>query len=689
MTTTANYPLLFQPLDLGFCTLKNRIIMGSMHTGLEHGGRENFQRLAAYFSERALGGVGMIITGGIGPNAIGSMFGADNDKLTTMEEVEKHRLITDAVKDADPDCKICMQILHSGRYAFHKDLIAPSAVKSRINIFTPKEMSGDEVEQTIDDYVRCAELAKEAGYSGVEIIGSGGYLISTFLLQATNQRTDKWGGSYQNRMRFPVEIMRRIRERLGNDFILVFRISTMEMLEEGSSWEEVVTLALAIEKAGATIISTHFTWHEGRVPTIATRVPRAAFTQVSGRLRKHLSIPVVTSNRINMPDVAEQVLEAGDADIISMARPMLADPEFVNKSRGGRSDEINTCIACNQACLDHVFKLKTASCLVNPRACHETQWEYKPTSKAKSIAVVGAGPAGLAFATTAAQRGHDVTLFEAGNEIGGHFNMAKRIPGKEEFAETLRYYSRQIELTGVKLKLNNKISAAALLKGQWDEIVVATGIAPRVPGIPGIDHANVISYEEAILATKPVGRRVAIIGAGGIGFDVAELLSHKGISSSLDVNVFAREWGIDFSNHPRGGIANVTPQVEKSDREIFLLQRKNTKPGKSLGPTTGWAHKLSLIQKEVKMLTGVQYEEISDEGLKVSIDGTKRLLAVDTIVVCAGQESSRGIYDDLLNEVESLMQDKSNIHLIGGAEKAVEIDAKRAIEQGCRLAAEL
>lgn len=678
------YPHLFSPLDFGFTKLKNRILMGSMHTGLESMGEAGFARLAAYYRERALGGVGMIITGGISPNSAGSLGHFGSDKLSNQSEVEHHRQVTDAVHGAG-DCKICMQILHAGRHAKHSELLAPSAIPSPISRLTPRAMNSDEVEATIEDYVQCAKLAQQAGYDGVEIIGSAGYLLSTFLLASTNQRDDQWGGNYSARMALPVEIMRRIRAAVGDEFLLIYRISTMEMLEEGSSWEEVVQLAQAIEKVGANIISTHFTWHEGRVPTIATRVPRAAFTQVTGRLRKSLAIPVITSNRINMPDVAEQVLSDKHADIVSMARPMLADADFANKALNGQESAINTCIACNQACLDHAFSGRPVSCLVNPRAAHETELNYVATASPKKIAVVGAGPGGLAAACIAAERGHQVTLFEASDQIGGHFNLAKLIPGKEEFNETLRYFNHQLVHHGVALKLNHKVSATELQASGWDEIIVATGIGPRTPGIPGVDHAKVMSYEQVIASGgEGVGQRVAIIGAGGIGFDVAELLSHKGVSASLDVNVFAKEWGLDFESHPRGGVAGIKPQPESSGRDIVLLQRKPSSPGRGLGLTTGWAHKLSLLRKGVEMLAAVEYQSISDAGLAIKVNDEPRLLNVDTIVLCAGQQSQRALYDELVSSGCD-----ENIHLIGGADAAAEIDAKRAIDQGARLAASL
>lgn len=676
------FPHLFSPLDLGFVQLKNRILMGSMHTGLEEQGPPGFERMAAYYAERAQGGVGMIITGGNSPNESAALVPGEYGQFNSDAHIPLHRLVTEAVHQAAEDCKICLQILHAGNLAYSADPVAPSAIASPINPREPREMTPADIEATIEDFVACARRAREAGYDGVEVIGSAGYLLSTFLLEKTNQRIDEWGGSYENRMRLPIEIVRRIREALGDDFIVIYRIAAMELMEDGSSWEEVVALGKAIEAAGATIMSTHFVWHQAQVPTISTRVPRAAFARVTGRLRKELSIPMITSNRINMPAVAEQVLRDGHADITSMGRPMLADSQFANKAREGRVDEINTCIACNQACLDHAFRGKTVSCLVNPRACHETELAYTPTGKPQRIAVVGAGPAGLAFATTAAERGHEVTLFEASNELGGHFNLAMRIPGKEEFAETIRYYQRQLELTGVTVKLGQRVDAAELAAQDWDHVVVASGLTPRHPEIPGIDHPMVMGYEEAIRGTRPIGQCVAVIGAGGIGFDVAELASHAGVSAALDTEVFAREWGIDFENHPRGGVAGVKPEVAVADRQIFLLQRKPTSPGRGLGPTTGWTHKLSLKRRGVMMLRGVRYDRIDDHGLHITVDDEPQLLPVDTVIICAGQESERSVFD-------ALSAKRDQVHLIGGADVAMEIDAKRAINQACRLAAEL
>lgn len=674
MTEHAKYPHLFSPLDLGFTQLKNRVLMGSMHTGLEDipGG---MARQAVYFAERARGGVGMIITGGIGPNREAGM-----GKLSTQEECEAHKQVTAAVHAADPDVKICLQILHAGSLARSGDSVAPSAIRARIAAHVPNELDEEGIEKQLCDFANCAALAKSAGYDGVEIIGSAGYLLSTFLVERTNQRTDQWGGSFENRMRFPVEVVRRVREAVGPNFIVIFRIAAMDMLEGGMAWEEVVTLAKAIEAVGATIISTHFCWHEAQVPTIATMVPRAAFAQVTGRLRKELKVPLITSNRINMPDVAETVLARGDADLISMARPMLADPELVLKAKQGREDEINTCIACNQACLDHTFTGRLTSCLVNPRACHETELNYLPTKSPKRLAVVGAGPAGLAYATVAAERGHKVTLFDAAAEIGGQFNLARRIPGKEEFDETLRYYRRRIEVLGIDLKLNTRVDAAELKAGDFDQVIVATGIEPRKPQLEGIDHPKVVSYIDVILGRAKVGQKVAIMGAGGIGFDVAELITHAGVSASMDIDVFAKEWGIDFVNHPRGGVTGIKPVVASSGREVTLMQRKAESIGKNLGKTTGWTHRLTLQRRGVKMINGVEYQRIDDQGLHVLIGGQPSVMDVDTVIVCAGQLPLRTLYDQL--QSEGIKAD-----LIGGAYEAAELDAKAAIQQASVLAA--
>lgn len=671
------YPLLFSPLDLGFTTLKNRILMGSMHTGLEEA-ENGFERLAAYFTERVRGGVGMIFTGGIPPNLEGG-FGA---KLSSPAEVKQHRLVTDAVHETDPDVKICMQILHMGPLARQANCVAPSAIKSRVGTHVPIELDEAGIEKQINDHAVCAALAMEAGYDGVELTASGGYLLSTFLVERTNQRTDGWGGSYKNRMRFPLEVTRRIRAAIGPKKILTVRIPAMDMLQDGMSQDEVITFAKALEALGVDIISTHFCWHESLVPTIATMVPRAAFTSVTGELRKFLRVPLITSNRINMPEVAEDVLARGDADIVSMARPMLADPEFANKAREGREDEINTCIACNQACLDHTFGGKDVSCLVNPRACHETTLNYVASEAPKCVAVVGAGPAGLAYATVAAQRGHTVTLFDAAPEIGGQFNLAKRIPGKEEFHETLRYYNRMIEIHGITLRLNCRVEAAMLTPEHFDEVALATGILPRLPAIQGVDHPMVVGYVDALMGRCAIGKRVAIIGAGGIGFDVAEFISQSGGSSATDLDEFAREWGIDFKNHPRGGVAGVAPEVASSAREIFLLQRKSDPVGRGLGRTTGWTHRITLTRRGIRMFNSVEYLKIDDRGLHALVHGEPRLFEVDNVIVCAGQLSNRTLF-------EELTETGVKATLVGGAHEAAELDAKRAIQQASQLAAAL
>eukprot|EP00163_Fabomonas_tropica_P000800 TRINITY_DN10581_c0_g1_i1.p1 TRINITY_DN10581_c0_g1~~TRINITY_DN10581_c0_g1_i1.p1 ORF type:complete len:704 (+),score=76.47 TRINITY_DN10581_c0_g1_i1:576-2687(+) len=680
----SKYPNLLEPLDLGFTKLRNRTLMGSMHTGLEEA-RNGFERLAEFYAERARGGVGLIVTGGIAPNVEGGVF-QHAAKMTTDAEVEQHRVITDAVHEAEG--KICMQILHAGRYAYSPESIAPSAIQAPINPFKPKELDEAGIEKQIHDYAECAALAQRAGYDGVEIMGSEGYFINQFIVSHTNHRTDRWGGSYENRIRLPLEIVRRVRERVGENFILIYRLSMLDLIENGSTWEEVVQLAKGIEKAGATIINTGIGWHEARVPTIATSVPRAAFTKVTARLKGEVTIPLVTTNRINMPDVAEKVLAEGDADMVSMARPFLADAELVLKAAEDRADEINTCIGCNQACLDHTFGGKLTSCLVNPRACHETELAYVNTAAPKSIAVVGAGPAGLAFAPVAAERGHNVTLFDAASEIGGQFNVAKRIPGKEEFYETLRYFRVMLDKHGVDVQLETRVSVEDLKSGGFDEVVLATGIEPRTPDIEGIDHPKVISYLDAILERKPVGQRVAVIGAGGIGFDVSEFIVHKGKSASLDVDHFMREWGVDLSVEHRGGIQGVTPEMPEPAREVYLLQRKASKVGKNLGKTTGWIHRTSLKHYQVQMVPGVSYRRIDDEGLHVTItpkgadQGEDRVLPVDTVIICAGQ--------DPLRELQAGLESAGlPVHLIGGADVAAELDAKRAIDQGSRLAAEI
>lgn len=671
----SKYPNLLAPLNLGFTTLKNRVLMGSMHVGLEEapGG---YDRMAAFYAERAKGGVALIVTGGISPNDHGVTFHGGS-KLDTLEEAEKHKVITQAVHEAGG--KIAMQILHTGRYSYQAENVAPSPIQAPINPVKPHALTSAEVQQTIDDFANCAKLAQYAGYDGVEIMGSEGYLINEFIAARTNHRDDEWGGSYANRIRFPIEIVRRTREMVGENFIIIYRLSMLDLVEGGSTLEEVIQLAKEIEKAGATIINTGIGWHEARIPTIATKVPRAAFTWVTRKLKGQVKIPLITSNRINTPEMAEYVLASGDADMISMARPMLADSEFVLKAEQGRSDEINTCIGCNQACLDHIFSMKIATCLVNPRACYETELIFKETNVTKNIAVIGAGPAGLSFAVYAANRGHQVTVFEAAAQIGGQFNIAKTIPGKEEFYETLRYFKRQIELQPrIKLQLNHKASLEELAQSNFDDIVVATGVTPRQLEIPGIAHAKVLSYLDVLKERKPVGQRVAIIGAGGIGFDTAEFLSHEGESGSINPEKFYDEWGIDTDYENVGGLK--AANVEKPQREIYLLQRKAASVGASLGKTTGWIHRTGLKHRDVKMIAGANYEKIDDQGLHIVVNDKPAVLEVDHVIICAGQESYTAMFDELKAAGK-------NVHLIGGAKEAGELDAKRAIRQGAELAA--
>jgi 2,4-dienoyl-CoA reductase (NADPH2) len=673
VTDKPNYPYLLSELDLGFTKLKNRVLMGSMHVGLEEA-PNGFERMAAFYAERARGGVGLIVTGGIAPNDCARPM-PGGAKMTTIEEAEKHKIVTNAVHDAGG--KICMQILHFGRYAYHPQLVAPSAIKAPINSFRPRALSSDEVEQTIEDFVRAASLAQGAGYDGVEIMGSEGYLINEFIAAHTNQRDDAWGGSYENRIRFPLEIVRRTRSKVGANFIVIFRLSMLDLVEGGSTLEEVVQLAQALEAAGVSILNTGIGWHEARIPTIATKVPRAAFAWVTQQLKGKVRIPLIATNRINTPEVAEKVLADGMADMVSMARPFLADPEFVNKAATGRAEQINTCIGCNQACLDHTFGGKITSCLVNPRACHETLMIETPATFNDRVAIVGAGPAGLAFATTAARRGIDVTLFDAAAEIGGQFNIAKQIPGKEEFHETLRYFKKQIELTGVTLKLGHKVSVESLTKDGFKHVVLATGVTPRIPDIEGIEHAKVVGYLDVIRDKCKVGQTVALIGAGGIGFDVAEYLIQEGVSPSLEKDKFFSEWGVDISYSNAGGLQ--AEHIEKSSRKVYLLQRKVGKVGDGLGKTTGWIHRTSLKKREVEMVNGVTYHRVDDEGLHITVGEKKMTILADTVVLCAGQESQRELQDGLVSA-------GCSVHLIGGAYKAEELDAKHAIKQGTELA---
>lgn len=668
-----NFSKMLAPLDLGFTTLKNRILMGSMHTGLEEH-PDGTRRMAAYFGERAKGGCGLIVTGGYGPSKRGATH-PNTQIMTSEEDIAKHRVITDEVHKYDS--KICLQILHTGRYAFNHKLIAPSAIQAPINPFKPEAVTVEMIEDEIQSFVDLALKAQQANYDGVEVMGSEGYFINQFTALRTNQRDDEWGGSFDNRIKFGVDVVRRIRQGVGEHFIIIFRLSMMDLVEGGSSFEEVVKFGQAIEKAGATIINTGIGWHEARIPTIQTKVPRAAFTWVTAKYREHFTIPVITSNRINTPEVAEQVLQRGDADMISMARPFLADAEFVNKAAEGRSDEINTCIGCNQACLDHVFNGEMASCLVNPRACFETEINIVPTKTIKKIAVVGAGPAGLSASTALAEAGHEVTLFDGASEVGGQFNIAKQVPGKEEFSETIRYFSRQLELTGVTVKLNTRVSANELNNSDFDEIIIATGINPRLPPIEGIEHNKVLNYIDVLKHKKAVGQKVAVIGAGGIGFDVSEYLVHSGEATSQNIAAYMKEWGVDMTLTARAGIEGVKAEITAPAREVYLLQRKDTKVGAGLGKTTGWIHRTGLKNKQVKMLASCVYHKIDDAGLHLSIAGERKVLAVDNVIICAGQDPARELIEGL----------NKPYHLIGGADVAAELDAKRAIKQGLEVAA--
>ncbi|HNF47927.1 MAG TPA: NADPH-dependent 2,4-dienoyl-CoA reductase [Chitinophagales bacterium] len=673
----SQYPILLSELDLGFTKLKNRVLMGSMHTNLEEA-KDGFQKLAKFYAERARGGVGLIVTGGMAPNWEGWLK-PFAERMTNSSHVKKHKMVTEAVHEEGG--KIAMQILHAGRYAYHPLSVAPSRIQAPINPFKPRALSTWGVKRTINDFADCAALARDAGYDGVEIMGSEGYLINQFLVEHTNKRTDEYGGSYENRMRFPLEILAKARQKVGKDFIIIYRLSMLDLIEDGSNWDEIVQLAKAIEKAGATIINTGIGWHEARIPTIATSVPRAGFTWVTKKLKNEVSIPLCTSNRINMPSVAEKVLEDGCADMVSMARPMLADENWVAKAKAGKEKEINTCIACNQACLDHTFSNKLSSCLVNPRACHETELNYLSAVDKKKIAVVGAGPAGLAFSSIAAERGHQVTLFEADAEIGGQFNMAKKIPGKEEFYETLRYFEVQLRKHGVNVKVNTRVSGDDLKN--FDEIVLATGILPRQVTIEGVNHKKVLGYIDVLKNKVAVGKKVAVIGAGGIGFDVSEYLTQKGESPTLNTKEWMQEWGVDMSNEARGGVEGIQQHIEAPAREVVMFQRTAGKVGAKLGKTTGWIHRTTLKMKKVKMIDGVEYVKIDDEGLHY-IDKSKQpqVYTCDNVVLCAGQVS--------LRELEQPIADLGiPMHVIGGAYEAGELDAKRAINQAARLAADI
>ncbi|MFB2683668.1 FAD-dependent oxidoreductase [Shewanella mangrovisoli] len=671
-----SFPHLLEPLDLGFTQLKNRVLMGSMHTGLEEE-KGGFEKLAAFYKERALGGVGLIVTGGISPNLRGRLT-PHACQLSYPWQVGKHRIVTQAVHEADG--KICMQILHAGRYGYHPFSQAPSKIKSPITPFTPSAMSSRQVRATIKDYASSAALAKRAGYDGVEVMGSEGYLINQFISSRTNTRTDEWGGSFEKRAQFPIEIVNAIRAKVGKDFIIIFRLSMLDLVDNGSTWDEVVQLAKWLEHAGVSIINTGIGWHEARVPTIATSVPRGAFAWVTEKLKKSVSVPLIATNRINTPEIGEQIIASGQADMVSMARPFLADPEFVNKAAANTPELINTCIGCNQACLDHTFSLKRATCLVNPRACYETEINFLPTHNKKRIAVMGAGPAGMAFSVYAAMRGHEVVLFEAKSEVGGQFNLARKIPGKEEFNETIRYFLNQIKLHKIDLRLNTRLDAKVLETETFDEIVIASGVVPRELSLPGFDNPKVVDYQQVLTGQTTIGNKVALIGAGGIGFDMAHYLCESE-SSTLNPEKWLKQWGIDKQYQHAGGLAE--PEVDSSDhRQVYLLQRKTSKMGQGLGKTTGWIHRLVLKQHDVKMKTGVNYDKFDDAGLHIRVGEQTEVLAVDNVILCAGQESNRTLVDEM-------KATGIPVHLIGGVDVAAELDAKRAIRQGAELAMRL
>ncbi|NVK38046.1 MAG: NADPH-dependent 2,4-dienoyl-CoA reductase [Gammaproteobacteria bacterium] len=681
----SQYPHLLEPLDLGFTTLKNRVIMGSMHTGLEDR-PWHFKQLAEYFAERARGGVALMVTGGFAPNRRGELLPLGS-RLSNALQIPMHKKVTSAVHEAGG--KIALQILHAGRYGYTPYNVAPSAIKSPITPFKPKALTTKAVYKTIRQYGKTASLAKKAGYDGVEIMGSEGYFITQFLNARTNQRDDEFGGSYENRMRLPLEIVREVRKQAGDDFIIIFRLSMLDLVEGASDMEEVLILAKELEKAGVTILNTGIGWHEARVPTIVTSVPRAAFVDATAKVKAAVNIPVIASNRINMPDTAEEVIASGKADMVSMARPFLADSEWVNKAAEGRADEINTCIACNQACLDHTFEAKRASCLVNPRACHETELLYTPTHAPKKVAVVGSGPAGLAAATVAAKRGHKVTIFEGRDTIGGQFLFASKIPGKEEFVETIRYFTKMIEIHNIDLKLNTWVNADELKDAGFDEIIVSTGVEPRIPNMPGIDHEKVVTYQELLGKGLELGQKVAVMGAGGIGFDVSEYLTHQGPSLTLNKELWFKEWGVDINNTTSGGLKPM--EIEPSPRKVYMLQRKTSSLGKGLNKTSGWVHRAAVKMKGVEMIAGVSYDKIDDAGLHITIsnkDGDvieQRVLDVDHVVLCAGQISVNQLYKDLQGNHDH----NFGLHLVGGAEFAGELDAKRAIKLASELAASL